>query len=101
MLKFILIAIFLTLSDTQSNYNDSWEMRLYNTNTSEFDLLIFDMSIGYATCDSGSVLIIVNEINNGRMGIVLPLDTMWDSRLDEIISKDLKVYYPSNIKNDE
>ena len=76
MLKFILLGILLAFTDTQSNYNDNWEISLYNADTEEYEILSFDMSVGYASCDSTTILIIIGELNSGRKGIVLPLNTV-------------------------
>ena len=99
MLKFILLGILLAFTDTQSNYNDNWEISLYNADTEEYEILSFDMSVGYATCDSTQILLIVGELNSGRVGIILPVGTVWNVREDDIIIKDSKVYH-YNKKNE-
>ena len=99
MLKFILLGILLAFTDTQSNYNDNWEISLYNADTEEYEILSFDMSVGYATCDSTTILLIVGELNSGRVGIILPIGTVWNVREDDIIIKDSKVYH-YNKKNE-
>jgi len=99
MLKFILLGILLAFTDTQSNYNDNWEISLYNADTEEYEILSFDMSVGYATCDSTQILLIVGELNSGRVGIILPIGTVWNVREDDIIIKDSKVYH-YNKKNE-
>ena len=99
MLKFILLGILLAFTDTQSNYNDNWEISLYNADTEEYEILSFDMSVGYATCDSTQILLIVGELNSGRVGIILPICTVWNVREDDIIIKDSKVYH-YNKKNE-
>lgn len=99
MLKFILLGILLAFTDTQSSYNDNWEISLYNADTEEYEILSFDMSVGYATCDSTQILLIVGELNSGRVGIILPIGTVWNVREDDIIIKDSKVYH-YNKKNE-
>ena len=99
MLKFILLGILLAFTDTQSNYNDNWEISLYNADTEEYEILSFDMSVGYASCDSTTILLIVGELNSGRVGIILPIGTVWNVREDDIIIKDSKVYH-YNKKNE-
>ena len=99
MLKFILLGILLAFTDTQSNYNDNWEISLYNADTEEYEILSFDMSVGYASCDSTQILLIVGELNSGRVGIILPIGTVWNVREDDIIIKDSKVYH-YNKKNE-
>ena len=99
MLKFILLGILLAFTDTQSSYNDNWEISLYNADTEEYEILSFDMSVGYASCDSTTILLIVGELNSGRVGIILPIGTVWNVREDDIIIKDSKVYH-YNKKNE-
>ena len=99
MLKFILLGILLAFTDTQSSYNDNWEISLYNADTEEYEILSFDMSVGYASCDSTQILLIVGELNSGRVGIILPIGTVWNVREDDIIIKDSKVYH-YNKKNE-
>ena len=96
MLKFILLGILLAFTDTQSSYNDNWEISLYNADTEEYEILSFDMSVGYATCDSTQILLIVGELNSGRVGIILPVGAVWNVREDDIIIKDSKVYHYNN-----
>ena len=91
MNKFLLIVIFIAIA--LSNYNDNWEISLYNADTEEYEILTFDMSIGYASCDSANVLIIIGELNSGRTGILLPVNTIWNVRKNDIIIKDSKVYH--------
>ena len=74
--KFILIGILILSIISGEYYNDTWEISLYNVDTEEYEILSFDMSVGYASCDSTTILIIIGEINSGRKGIVLPLNTV-------------------------
>ena len=99
MNKFIIILSFIVIA--LSNYSDSWEVRLYNLDTDEYELLTFDMSVGYATCDSNNILIIVSELNNGRIGIILPTNTVWNVRDEDIILKDSKIYHYDIIEKNE
>ena len=91
MNKFLLIVIFIAIA--LSDHKDNWEINLYNADTEEYEILTFDMSVGYASCDSVSILIIIGEINSGRTGIILPINTVWNVRENDIIIKDSKVYH--------
>ena len=86
--KFILIGILILSIISGEYYDDTWEISLYNVDTEEYEILSFDMSVGYASCDSTTILIIIGEINSGRKGIVLPLNTVWNVREKDIIMKD-------------
>ena len=97
--KFILIGILILSIISGEYYNDTWEISLYNVDTEEYEILSFDMSVGYASCDSTTILLIVGELNSGRVGIILPIGTVWNVREDDIIIKDSKVYH-YNKKNE-
>ena len=91
MNRFIII-LFITIA-LSNYYDNTWEISLYNADTQEYEILSFDMSVGYATCDSTQILLIVGELNSGRVGIILPVGTVWNVREDDIIIKDSKVYH--------
>ena len=97
--RFIII-LFITIA-LGNYYDDTWEISLYNVDTQEYEILSFDMSVGYATCDSATILIIIGELNSGRTGIILPLNTVWNVREKDIIMKDSKVYHYNIIKKND
>ena len=97
--RFIII-LFITIA-LGNYYDDTWEISLYNIDTEEYEILSFDMSVGYATCDSTQILLIVGELNSGRVGILLPIGTVWNVRKGDIIMKDSKVYHYNIIKKND
>ena len=100
MNKFLLIVSFIAIA-LCNYYDDTWEISLYNVDTEEYEILSFDMSVGYATCDSTTVLIIIGELNSGRTEIILPINTVWNVRERDIIMKDSKVYHYNIIKKND
>ena len=97
--RFIII-LFITIA-LGNYYDDTWEISLFNVDTEEYEILSFDMSVGYATCDSTQILLIVGELNSGRVGILLPIGTVWNVREGDIIMKDSKVYHYNIIKKND